>query len=114
MLSSTKLLAKGRPPLLFIASWAKIAVTPSLGRFRDDQTRRSCAPDVSGVVTGRVQSSQNLPSEGVTAILAHGARKRSVGRPLAKCGAPLSLGGLCRCAWEPSNSLELDSVDPIE
>ena len=55
-----------------------------------------------------------LPSEGVTAILACGAINRSVGRPLAESGAPLSLGGLCRCAWELSNLLELDSVHPIE
>ena len=39
--------------------------------------------DASGAHDLRVWSSRNLPSEGVTAILARGAINRSVGRPLA-------------------------------
>ena len=35
----------GRDTLLFIALWAKLAVTPSLGVFRVDRTRRSNRPD---------------------------------------------------------------------
>ena len=39
----------GQDTLLFIAPWAKLAVTPSLGIFRDDRTPRSCAPDTSDI-----------------------------------------------------------------
>ena len=35
----------GRDPLLFIAPWAKLAVTPSLGKTRFDRTLRSYRPD---------------------------------------------------------------------
>ena len=35
----------GRDPFLFIAPWAKLAVTPSLGKTRDDRTLRSYRPD---------------------------------------------------------------------
>ena len=36
----------GQDPLLFIAPWAKLAVTPSLGKTQDDRTLRSYRPDV--------------------------------------------------------------------
>ena len=35
----------GRGHLLFIAPWAKLAITPSLGKFQDDRTLRSDQPD---------------------------------------------------------------------
>ena len=34
-------ISHGRGYLLFIAPWAKLAVTPSLGKTQDDQTLRS-------------------------------------------------------------------------
>ena len=34
-----------RDPLLFIAPWAKLAITPSLGTARGDRTLRSDRPD---------------------------------------------------------------------
>ena len=46
----------GRDHLLFIAPWAKQAVTPSLGKFRDDRTHMSFAPDVSDRYDRRVRS----------------------------------------------------------
>ena len=35
----------GRDTLLFISPWAKLAVTPLLGKFWDDRTLRSYRPD---------------------------------------------------------------------
>ena len=48
-----------------------------------DRTCLVATPDVFDAHDLRVWSSQKMPSEGVTAILAHGAINRSVGRPLA-------------------------------
>jgi hypothetical protein len=33
--------SQGQPPLLFITPWSNIVVTPSLGIFCNDRTRRS-------------------------------------------------------------------------
>ena len=55
-----------------------------------DRTHLVATPDTSGAHDLRVRSSRNLPSEGVTAILAHGAINRSVGRPLAMSLVELS------------------------
>ena len=50
---------------------------------RSDRMHPVATPDASGAHNMRVRPSRKTPSEGVTAILAHGAINRSGGRPLA-------------------------------
>jgi hypothetical protein len=58
----------------------------------------------------RVWLSRRRPSEWAMALLSRGVINRSGCWPWASCWAPTRLGGLCRCAWEPSNSLLLARV----
>ena len=57
----------GRDHLLFIAPWAKLAVTPSLGKFWDDRTRKSFAPDTSGRLCPVVADPPHVPFKLVVA-----------------------------------------------
>ena len=70
-----------------------IAATASLngtcGRLAATGRIRS-PPDASGANDLCVRKSRKTPSEGVTAILAHGAINRSVGQPLAESLVELS------------------------
>ena len=63
-----------------------LAATASLNGTSGGQAatgRIRSPPDASDAHDLRVRSSQKMPSEEVTAILAHGAKNRSGGRPLA-------------------------------
>ena len=70
-------------------------------------------PDTSGANDLHVWSSQNLPSEGVTASLAHEAINRRVYRAWLGLSTLGDFVSMLESAWEPSISHMLNSDHPI-
>jgi hypothetical protein len=57
--------------------------------------------------TGESGQYKKCPVKGYNGSICLGAIKPSTGCPWAGCWAPSHLGGLCKYAWKPSNSLVL-------
>ena len=67
----------------------------------------------SGRSDRSIRSSQNLPSEGVTASLAHGAINKRWSQPWLVWSTSGDFVSMLESAWEPSISHMLDSDHPI-
>jgi hypothetical protein len=62
----------------------------------------------------RVRSRRRKPSGGVTALFSLGTMNRGVSRPWLRLSTLGDFVFMLESDWDPSNSLVIDSVHPIE
>jgi hypothetical protein len=72
------------------------------------------APGAGGYVRCLDTGASDAPESDAMASIALGAINTYGGRPWPVAEHTIALVALCGSAWEPSNSLLLDSVHPIE